>query len=448
MANKPLIPQQLLTSEQLAVMSPSEQANYLSTLSPAARQAELPAADRARELRIRRALAKNIRYVVPAQPQGTTGITATYAVGQQLSFEIPQTGNATATALRVKSNLTATYTPGTTMAENAAFPYSLYDYIQVKMGNLQIRWRPYFFKPLHQMLGALHPAYAGQTFGGYSDTVIEGDEWNVPGTIVSGPNTIFFTFDVPLAPLSTYPGAGLLPISGSQNPIEILLNCAAQPVGNDPLLNSFKTDGSVAMTGTVEVDVEYVAGTTMAGPTKLLVDPLDLIGYPTLQYDMDVNLTPLQSTGGKPQRITKVGTLVYAFACVIDGQQSNHFISANSNLTGIELDVDAAGQTPLWRYGAGSKMPIDAYWHRLRRTMQQDLDPGIYPLVFAPVSNSKNPDNRDGADYLENSPAGWPAVYHYETVTTTGAVTSPRVELAVVILNRQGLQLQEVGPQS
>lgn len=441
---------QLKSVQELAQMTASQQAQYMASLSAAQQAQEAAAAEQAREIRIRRALAKSIRYVVPAQPQGTTGTTAAFAQGQQLTFEIPQTGDAVATRLLMTLNLVADYTPagtGPTMATNAAYPWSLMDYIQLKFGNLQIRWRPYFFKVLAQLAGRMQPAYAGQVFVGYSDTTVEGDEWNVPATIVSGNNTIFFKFDVPLAPLADLPGAGLVPISGSNNPIEVLVNCAAQVVGNDPLLNTFASNGTVTMSGSIEVDVEYVAGTSVAGPQKYRVDPLDLIGYPTLQYDMDVPLTPLQVTGGKPQRLTRVGSLVHVIGCVIDGNQSNAFCH-NSNITGLEVDIDAAAQTPLFRYGNGSKMPMNAYWHKWRETLQYDLDPGIVLFNAAPISNLKNPDARNGIDYMENNNAGWPALYHFVQVGSTGAVTSPRVEVAVSVLNRAGLSLAEVGPQS
>lgn len=128
-------------------------------------------------------------------------------------------------------------------------------------------------------------------------------------------------------------------------------------------------------------------------------------------------------------------------AIVIDGQQSNAFVSSLANLQGFGLSTDASAYQFLpSAYGTlANNVSIYDWYDRRRRELNQDLDEGVLMWVNAAGRGVVDPNNRNGTQYLNCYSDGYPAASHNYSVVATGSVCTPRVELFLVSKNRAGL---------
>lgn len=371
-----------------------------------------------------------------ADPQNGTN----YQVGgNTLNYLVPITEGAFATRLIVRCNLTVNYTPAgsnPTASLNAAAPYSAIKEIEVVFGNTILKVHPYVAHVLNRIWGYLRE-YPGQAFG-YSDPTTQGTFYTSP-TLDSGNNSWVFDIDIPLNTLHPMSVAGLIPIMGTGTRLQVNVTPAASFVGPDPLLNPVSTNGTIAVSGSVNVIVVYRDYKSF-WTRQYLAPNLDPRVVPSIQWIETLQINPL--TAGTPmyQRIENPYEFGKLISIVIDGQSSGTFCAA----TNIQLyEIDRAQNTAsVLRKFDQTNGGMANYYRLIRHRYGQDLPPGV--LVFdATVENTSDPSLLDGVNYLNLTANGFPAArigVQVEAVSNSNGIT-PRVHTFGVILNRAGLQI-------
>ncbi len=388
-----------------------------------------------------------IKYAnVQSNSGGTSGA---YSPGTTLNYTVQPVNAGYLTGLRFQCNLTVTGS-GTspTWTNNAAFPYNLIREVDVLYNGMQVRFNPYLAKILSEAKGYLRPTDPavvvanGATAGPYQDSQIQAMlRSSIPSPIVSGANTVDFTFDLDLLGLHPHDAAGALPIMGEANPVQIAVICNPSLQGADPLINCATSTGgttpALTASGTVTVTAKYRDGQTIWSPQRL---GLDLSNLPTCQYNIDA---PYAITGTNSTIRGPIKTLLrHYIVCdiVIDGQQSTQFSTPN-NFNYFELALDSTGSSLAERYGLGTNVSTADFWYERRQQFGQDLPEGVFLWVYAYGQNEANASNRMGKRVLNIMPGGWPSIYTGYNLTSIGSVSgiSPRVERWLVSSNPAGL---------
>ena len=230
------------------------------------------------------------------------------------------------------------------------------------------------------------------------------------------------------------------------NTPQLKLTCNPSFMGLDAFNNVVAGTGNstpaITVTGTINVDAYYRDGRNMRTNVPL---GLSLAGEPTLQYFWESALTPFNQ--GNTWQRKQISTRLehwYMVSIIIDGQQSNTFLSAWSNLTAFELGPDQSGQNVFKGWNSGNNVSIYDYFKReVRLQHGQDLDLGVIAWVDAPSRGVTNPDNRHGGQVLNMMPnGGFVATNHAYQVGTVSSVNfTPRVETFLVSMNYDGLKL-------
>lgn len=381
-------------------------------------------------------------------PASGAGINQPYALGQTLIFDVPTAQGGWLESFLVQTNVTVTFAAGTSAVQalTKAAMFGLFDSFQVEYGAVQQKMRPYWLRPLRQLTGYGH-ALQDQGVGTtpYYNLVAGRTallKTATPG-VATGANTWIDTWRVPLRYIPRSP-AGMLPIQGDSTRCQFKLICPASIINYDPLLGAAYpvsgTGQAATVSGTVSVIAEYRDGSNMLGPTPLT---LDMGGIPTCQVYQDRQLNPLTAGTILRQRIDTKLQHLYVLSCLIDGVQSTDF-ATDPNITALELDQDFAGQNSFYRYGVNGSNLTTTMWpiERFREGygIGQDLDQGILPWVPGPYDLGDNPDNLEGASYLNMMSGGWPdASYGVQVTTATTTNMTPRVETIVVCANPVGL---------
>lgn len=436
--------QQVMTTGQLAAMTPAQQQTYLNSLdaqtaaSQAAALQQYKAQSNASYLAL---CAEKIATCFPA----SGGITANYTPGQTLIFNFPTASGGFAKDLLITLNINLTPAVGTgaTYAWNAANIYALFNEFQILFNGTQARLRPYLLKVLEMGRARSNPqpgqVVAGNSIAAVSTALNNGLPTLTGGTAVQ----LNLVFRMPLNALHSLSPVGMLPIQGAGTKAQIVLMCSSAVLGPDPMMNAI---ASVAGTGnavtinagsTVKVEAIYMDGTNYSSPTPL---SLDLVGVPTAQYVMDTPLTPLAAGVIQRQRIATLLQHYLVIAVVIDGQQSASF-STVGNIAGLEFDQDSVGQNKFWQYGTANNVSLNDFWERIRHIFTQDFDQGVIPFIWAQAFGQENPDDRMGNQVLNMTAGGWTDVHHGYLLNAVGAVAgvTPRVEMYLVSLNPAGL---------
>lgn len=374
---------------------------------------------------------------------GGSGTSATYSSGTTLYFDLPVEGGAYAYELLITYNLTVTpaTASGASYAVNAAAPWSIFSEVKLDYGSTQVRTHPYFLKCLDQLkgisTGAQNQVTAGQNNSGIASNIVD----STPLVVNTG-NTWKGKMLLRLNALGRDSVPGVLPIMGTGNKPQLMLTCAPNFMGADPLLNSVNgtggTNPSVTVTGTVNVDCFYLDGVNTMNPSPM---QLNLNGEPTLQYYWDSALTPF-STGNIQWK--QIGVLLehwYAVAVVIDANQSNDF-SEIANITGFALGADTSGQNLFKAYNISNNISIYDYYYQFRQRHRQDMDPGVIVWADAPGTGIINSNNRNGHQPINMMPnSGYTAINHRYQMNSIGSVCTPRVEMFLCSLNYDGLRL-------
>lgn len=375
--------------------------------------------------------------------------TQNFQTGAPLVFEIPSTNNGYLEYLEIDCKLTADYTPagsGPTVAFNAGGAEQVINNVVIELGRQQVKMYPYWLKRIQNMLrrylGAEYAAVAG---GGYSNPDIAGTLQTDTPTINSGNNTWHLVIPIPLKIIHALEPAGMLPIFGTSSAVRITVNCAQAIVGTDPLDNAIASNGTVAVTGTVQVNFAYRDGTRFDTTAKDVMVPQLLTGLPTVQMDIDVPTTELRAGAYVPGRLTKLEQFLFVNDIIIDGNQSNKFMLP-SNLLGLGISSDANASDWLWQVGQGTRLGADgmAMWQRdLRETWGQDLDDGVIPWFVASSMGEQFVSAQTGSQIFDTANA-WPGAhfqYWLNSINGLGVQGMARVEHLIVFLNNLGLQI-------
>ena len=366
------------------------------------------------------------------------GTTAPFVSGSNLIFTVPPVNNGYLEALEFTFNLTVTMGAGGS-AINAAAPYNMIREIDIQYNGVQGRVVPYFANLWQRMRGwqrSTNYNVVGSSF--YADAQISAALRSATFPVAAGANSWIWTLRIPLNAIHDLDAAGLLPIMGEANPVQVIVTCNNAIVGVDPLVNVINT-GAATVTGTVKCDAKYRDGTTLWSPAK---SGINLAGLDTTQWLIDA---PIQNLIAGQISRGPVKTMLehyYLVACVIDGQQSNAFATSN-NFTAIELDTDGTGNGRLFAFGTGTNVAMSTWFEHVRNTFGQDMDPGIIPWVVAPSYNQGNPSNRMGTSALNMKADGWTTIYQGYNLVATGGVAgiAPRIETWLISSNPLGLLL-------
>ena len=439
---------QILTVNSLAGMSPAQRAAYVNSFSDAQQRAAA-----AQDVADARAMA-NADYLarcVPKHvlcPPTTGGLTAAYANGSVLVFNIP-TGNGLflrELLFTVTFTFTAAAGTGATYATTAGAPYNIFDNVEVVLnGASQLKVKPYILKYWQALRGFQRPVFGpdGPVIAGGQNTTIENQLYSVPA-IVTGANTWTFMMRVPLADIHQHSPAGMIPAMGTSTPGQIKVTCAGTTLGVDPVLNSIYASGGTgnAITGvggTVKCEAIAYDGTNYWSPANLY---LDLEGEPTAQWIIDAVLQPLQATTVQRYKVTTLLQHYFLLAVVIDGNQSNKF-AAITNITSFGMDQDSVGQNRFFLYGTGTNQAVYDWYENQRKRIGQDLDEGVFPFIVAPSYGQEDASNREGTQVLNMQPGGWTDTNIELICTSVGGVAgiTPRVETYLYSLNPAGLVL-------
>jgi hypothetical protein len=366
-----------------------------------------------------------------------------FSAGQPLTYNVPTANNGYLTGFWVNCALTVTLGAGTSAVYGltAAAPFSLIDSIVVNYGGPQHNFRPYILKYYFQMLGALWRTYPRTILAGQLDATMQAyynSTNNNAFPVAVGANTWNFRFYMPMNLIHPQDVRGILPIQNGETTCQIVINCAGQPQGVDPVLNSTYpvsgTGHTNVVTGTISVEATYKDGQTY---TQLSALQPNLAGIQTCQLVRDTPLNNLGSGQVFRNKVSFLHKIPWLWITIIDGNQSNKF-AATTNIQLLETTADATGMRPFMRYGLNTNLDVRSYFDDLDMLLQQDLDEGLIPLVYGPIFQQSDAGIREGQAYLDmTTQSGW-TDFHYGTqLSSVGGVAgiSPRIEAAMIILN-------------
>lgn len=440
-----------LTGAQLASLSPQARSQYFAQLPPAQQQAAMQQYQAALVTINRNYMKNTVAKKAVCPPSSGSGTQQNFALGQTLPFNVPTAENAFLEGFYVRVTGNFDFAVGTSAvyAGTKSRELALIDNITVIYNGTQAKLRPYHLNIIQRLTGSLQPGWPNAVVAGSHNAVT--DTYLSQGAIpVSGTNQLVtLEFYVPLNALHPQDVRGLLPIDGSSTTCQVNIQCAAQLVGNDPILNTWfavsGTGQAVTFTGGVAPVVQLIAryrdGTSYTGTNSL---PINLGGMGTVQYFIDVPLNPLTAGNILRQKITILDQIYYAISVLVDGQQASDY-ALDSNIQVLELGRDSTGFNLFWKYGQGTNMSIQEFYDDLRFwVMEQDLPQGVVPWVYAPVYNESDPSNMNGTHVLNTDPqkSGWTDIHYGFQVGSLGATlagVTPRVETFLVYVNSEGL---------
>ncbi len=392
---------------------------------------------------------RSLEQVLSCPITGGNGTTANYVVGSTLYFDIPVQPSGFAKGFIIKYNLTVTPATagGASYAVNAAKAFAIFSEIQVQFNGMQARLHPYLLKVQDMVKGFLRGAQ-NDVLAGNKDSTIQQNIVGSTPVVVNTANTWQGQFYLPLNALSEDDVKGILPVSGAGTHPQLKFTTPASFMGNDPLIypiaGSGGTTPSVAVTGTVSVDMVFLDGHNLDAPS-LLSPPPSVYG-PTLQYYWEPSLSPLQVNAFSTQTISSKMKHHYIVSVIIDGVQSNQFAQW-SNINAFELTGDYGRSQKLKSWNVSNNVSIYDFFDReVRRRIGQDLDPGVILWACSPVRGTVNASNRMGTMAANMYPGGFPTLSHSYQVVAPGSPTgySPRVETFLISENRDGLKLQNI----
>jgi len=432
-----------LTPAQILSLPPDQQQQYIAGLSPqmqAIYQQEIVNMQNADFMR------NSLERTSQCFVTGGSGQNAAYSAGTTLSFDLPTT-QGFAKGVLIEYNLTVTPAAGTnaTYQMTQAGLFSLFSRLELDYNGPQIVTHPIIAKFLDMTKGFVRGAQNRVLAGNNSSAIAASDTGITP--LVPGAGNVWKGYIyLPFNPLSDESPYGLLPINGVGNRPQLKLTCNPNMYGVDPFLNGIcagannGSGNSVTITGNVNVDCVFLDGTNMDQvAAKALAN---WQGMPTIQYYWESSLTPFNAN--VLNRFTMSTKLEhwYAFAIVIDGQQSSTFLSSLSNLQAFGLSPDPTGQQYFVNYNISNNEATTNYYDRfIRRPFGQDLDEGVVAWVAAPGRGVVDADNKNGTQYLNMYSGGFPATSHIYQVGATGSVCTPRVELLLISKNNAGLKI-------
>ncbi len=439
-----------LTPAQVANLPAAEQAQYMRGLSPAQQALVQQEVQNAIIHGNRKFMRNAIERTAYCPVTGGSGVTAAYAAGTTLYFDLP-TVPGFAKALLITYSLTVTPATGTaaTYALNKAAPWSIFSELQVLYNGPQCRTHPYFLKVMDQLQG-FQKGQQNQVIAGQNDATIASNIVGQTNIVVNSGNTWQGKMLLRLNALGEDTVPGVLPVAGVGNKPQLKLTCAPAFLGLDPLINPIAPVGgsghAVTVTGNINVDLIFLDGTNYDSPAPL---SLNWQSEPTLQYYWDTALTPFNANVIQRQTISTKLKHWYVVSIVIDANQTTQFTNL-SNLTGFQLGPDQVGQQTFVNWNISNNVSIYDYLDRaVRRPFGQDLDDGVLAWIAAPGRGVINSSNHNGTQALNMYPGGFPAATHsYQVGSVNGqaavgsfAAPTARVETFLISENSAGLKV-------
>ncbi len=439
--NQPNPTQIALTPAQIMQLPAAQQQAYVASLNPqmqAIYQQEMINMGNTDFMR------NSLEQWIFCPVQGGSGTSAAYSPGTTLDFDLP-TDAGYAKGLLIKYDLAVTPANGAsaTYQLTAAQKWAIFNRIVLNYGGVQINTHPYFLKELGVLQGRM-AGIQNSVIAGQDDSAIDAAIVGSTPLVVGSANTWQGYFYLPLNAIGDESPYGLLPLNGVGNTPQLQLTCAPNLYGTDALLNAVCSGGTgtgqaITVTGTIKVDALVLNGSNMESIAAKSLQ--GLLGMPTMQYGWESNLTPFGATSENQFTIkTKLEHWV-AMAIIIDGQQSNAFISSLNNLTAFRISPSSSFQQSLVNIGVGNNISIYDWFYQSRNKLRQDLDEGIILWANASGRGVVNPSNRNGSQAMNCYADGYPGMSHGYTVGAVGSVCTPRVELFLVSKNRSGLQV-------
>ncbi len=431
-----------LTADQIMQLPPHEQARHVAGMHPAHQAMYAKHVKAKKDSDFMRMSIEKVAY---CPVTGGSGTSATYSPGVTLSFDMPTT-EGLAKALLITYNLTVTPATGTGAGYQVtpSAPYSIFNRIELDYNGPQVVTHPYLFKLQDMLDGITTLPQDGVLVGANNDSNIQSNLNNGTPLVVNTANTWQGKMLLRLNALHPESPYGMVPINGVGNRPQLKLTCSSNLFGTDPLLNAICANGgsgqAVTVTGTINVDCIYLDGTNLES-IKPLEAP-DWEHMPTVQYYWEQSLTPFNANQLNRFMVATKLEHWYMLGIVIDGQQSNQFISGISNLQQFGLAPDFTGQQYFEAINIANNITVyDYYDRKVRKMIRQDLPEGVIPWVAAPLRGVVNANNRNGSQALNMYPSGFPATTHIYQVGAVGNVCTPRVELFLISKNNAGLSV-------
>jgi hypothetical protein len=420
----------------------------------ATQQAQVQAMLAAQRVQNRQFMAYSINKEVLCQQANGGANSQAYVTGQPLTYNITTSNNGFLVGFWIRVQLAVVLAAGTSAfySNTAGYPINVLDSVVVNYGQTQHNFRPYMLKYYSQLLGQVHQSQPRTILAGTANANLDTYWSNFPASSQnitgSGSPTknINFAIYVPMNMLHPQDVRGILPIQNGETTCQVIINCAGALYGNDAILNAYAI-GTGAGTGQA---VTVTAGTTSQVSVIAIykdgqsfrqlnaVQP-NMQGIETIQFVRDVplvNLAALQIFSGKVSFLHKIP---YLFLTVLDGIQTSSF-ALTSNIQLIQTSADATANRIFYRYGLNTNMDLREWYSDLTGAqgglLQQNLDEGIFPLVYGPQFQQSDAGILEGQHYLDmTTTSGWTDFHYGLQLATVGTNGTPRVEVHAILLN-------------
>lgn len=379
-------------------------------------------------------MARSRRFPVRAPLIGGN-LSGVYSPGSTLQFIFGPTNNGWLDMIEIDLNIQITMATATAAA-NAGYPWNLIQGITVNLDGQISYVEPFFGCYLLPRLRRWEGAGVDTVLAGTAITAVNNFMYTAPTTLAVGANNIRVRYRIPLNALHALDGSGLLPVQGTQDPVQINVIIPNTLIGVDPWNNpATSATGVATVTGvsTVTVYGWVRDGRTLWAPGEVL--PFYPNGLPQVSYDREpdvINLVANQIVRGQ---MTKILKLYYGVAVCIDGNSSAVFAS-DTNFNSFDLSADSSGNFKFLQYGL-ENIPMDLLWSDLRATFGQDWPTGVMPFVYAPESHLHDVDAGNGTNILNMMSGGWTSMYQGVNFATLGGVAGiqPRIHTCILGTN-------------
>lgn len=379
-------------------------------------------------------MARSRRFPVRALLLGGN-LNGTYTPGNTLNFIFGPVNNGWLDMIEIDVNIQVTMATATAAA-NAGYPWNLIQGVTINLDGQISYVEPYFGCYLLPRMRRYEGAGVDAVLAGTQVTAVQSYVYSAPTTLAVGANNIRYRMRIPLNALHALDGSGLLPLQGTQDPVQVNVIIPNTLNGVDPWNNPFySATGVASITGTSTVTVYGWArdGRTKWAPGEQL--PFYPSGLPQVSYDREPDVINLVAGSIVRGQMTKVLKLYYGVAVCIDGGSSAKFAS-DTNFVSWDLSGDSSGNFKFMQFGL-ENIPMDLLWSDLRSRFGQDWPEGVIPFVYAPQSNLYNIDAGNGTDILNMMEGGWTSMYQGVNFTTLGGVAGiqPRIHTCIIGTN-------------
>lgn len=416
-----------------------------------AQQAQVQQMLQAQRLQNRQFMAYSINKEVLCQQANGGANNQAYATGQPLTYNITTSNNGFLVGFWVRVSLSVNLGAGTgaTYSTTAGYPLNVLDSIVVNYGQTQHNFRPYMLKYYSQLQGQVHQAQPRTVVAGQSNAYIDGYYNTVLApsqNITTRITSVNFAVYVPMNLLHPQDVRGILPVQNGETTCQVIINCASALYGSDAILNPFAigTGAGTGQTVTVvagnasQVAVIAVYKDGMSFRQLNALQP-NLQGVETVQFLRDTPLVNIQANQVFSGKVSFLHKIPYLFLTVLDGVQTSSF-ALTSNIQLIQTSADATGNRLFYRYGLNTNMDTREWYTDLIGAqgglLQQDLDEGVFPLIYAPQFQQADAGILEGNHYLDmTTSSGWTDFHYGLQLGAVGGNGSPRVEVHAILLN-------------